>query len=109
MLLVLNSFQKSSSRTFFLAVNILDRVFAAKKDLGVKLDKHHLHLYGIVSIFIASKFEDYSPITLQQVIEDAAHLKFNQTEILQAERDILQTLNFKVNLSDGLLYDHAFE
>lgn len=42
------------------------------------LDLNDLHLYGLTSIFISSKLNDYVPIFLSQIIEDAGHNKFTK-------------------------------
>jgi hypothetical protein len=40
----------------------MDRYFAKKKEMGIIIDKSELHVIGLASIFISSKFEDLIPI-----------------------------------------------
>lgn len=95
MIVVLNSLKKSSDRTFLLAVSILDRVFSKKQEQHVVMKKQDLHLYGLASIFIASKMEDSIPIFMNELIKDAAHDKFTIENIRETEMDILRTLEYK--------------
>ena len=65
-----------------------------------------MHVVGLVSIFLSSKFEDVIPIHMHQVIEDAGHKKFKLEDILAMETDILKTLSFTIQSSN--IYDKAF-
>jgi len=93
---VLRVLNRSGDRTFFQAVSILDRFFSEKQKLGFSLNKSDLHLYGLVSCFIASKIEDKRPIKMNEVIKEAGHGKFSLEKILEAERDIYLVLHFKL-------------
>ena len=77
--------------TFFTAVNIMDKYFL-KSDISYK--PSDLHLIGICSIFISSKFCDINPIRLKFLIEKIGHNKFNKEEIIQMEEKILNTLQY---------------
>ena len=55
---VLTAF-KMSEQTFFLAVQYMDRYIAESEKL---LDLSQLHLIAITCMFLASKFEDISPL-----------------------------------------------
>ena len=55
---VLTAF-KMSEQTFFLAVQYMDRYIAESEKL---LDLSQLHLIGITCMFLASKFEDITPL-----------------------------------------------
>ncbi len=77
--------------TAFLAVNIIDRFLSARV---VELEK--LQLVGITAMFIASKYEEVlSPHVqnFQHVADDG----FTVEEILQAERFVLQALNYDLS------------
>jgi cyclin A len=74
---VLNTF-KCSDQTFFLAVNIMDRYF---KNSDKQLQSSDLHLLGVVSMFIASKYEDVIPLLMKTVINKIGHDKFSQKQI----------------------------
>jgi len=83
MIEVLSAF-KSSNQTFFLSVQIMDRYFDALTKLSESKDKdinhyglelNELHLIGIVSMFIASKYEDVYPLLMKTVVRKIAHGK----------------------------------
>jgi hypothetical protein len=50
------------------------------------LGKSELHLYGLVSCFLASKIEDRRPIRMYEVINEAGHGKFSKEKVLAAEQ-----------------------
>ena len=89
---VLTTF-KCSDQTFFLAVNILDRYF---KHSDKNLSSSDLHLSGIVTMFIASKYEDVIPILMRTVINKIGHNKFEIPQIEDKELEILKTISFKI-------------
>ncbi|CDW85550.1 n-terminal domain containing protein [Stylonychia lemnae] len=97
MIVVFRVLKKSSHKTFFLAIQLMDKYFIVKKLRGIKVSKQDLHIVGLVCIFIASKFEDVIPIYLHQILIEAAHSKFTQEQILSMELDILTTLDFKIH------------
>lgn len=67
------------------------------------MNKEDLHLFGLTSIFIASKLEDLIPIRLGHIVRDAAHNKYKKEEIRLAELEIYRTLSFRVYDSFSLL------
>lgn len=71
---VLHTF-KTSDQTYFLAVNIMDRFFKESSD---PLKSSDLHLTGIVSMFLASKYEDVIPILMRTLVNKIGHSKFTQ-------------------------------
>lgn len=71
---VLNTF-KTSDQTYFLSVNIMDRYF---KQVNRELKSNELHLVGVVSMFIASKYEDVIPLLMKTVVSKIGHNKFSQ-------------------------------
>eukprot|EP00347_Sterkiella_histriomuscorum_P009780 403339923 len=105
MLQVFRVLNKKSPRTYVLATQILDMYFRVKRDSGIKMEKNELHLTGLVSVFLASKFEDSRPIKMNQLIKDAAHGKFTAEQILEREKDVLQTLGCKIYINH--YYDEA--
>jgi G2/mitotic-specific cyclin 2 len=77
--------------TLFLAINIIDRFLSEKV---VQLER--LQLVGVTAMFIASKYEEViSPHVgnFRHVTDDG----FTEAEILNAERFILQTLNYDLS------------
>jgi hypothetical protein len=84
---------KSPRETFFCAVSVMDRYFNDSKEV-LSLDV--LHEIGVVSIFIASKFTELEPLTLDLMYRKASHGKISERQILAREMIILNTLKFKV-------------
>ena len=87
---VLNTFS-CSDQTFFLAVQIMDRYFQKTEKT---LNPPDLHLVGLTSMFIASKYEDIVPILMKTLIQKIGHEKFSLAQIQIMELEILQTLQF---------------
>ena len=79
--------------TFFTAVNVMDKFFYKSE---ISYQPSDLHLIGICSIFIASKFCDINPIRLKFLIEKIGHGKFNKEEIIKMEEKILSTLQYDI-------------
>ncbi|CAN6655693.1 G2/mitotic-specific cyclin-1 [Trichomonascus vanleenenianus] len=77
--------------TLFLAVNIIDRFMSIRV---VSLQK--VQLVGIAALFIAAKYEEvYTPsVRNYAYVTDGG---YNEEEILNAERYVLQELNFELS------------
>ena len=84
---------KMSEQTFFLSVQYMDR-FISQVKRTLKLDE--LHLIGITCMFIASKYEDITPLFLKTMVKKVSHGKIKGDTILKLEREIVSTLNFKL-------------
>ena len=103
---VLHTF-KCSDQTFFLAVNIMDRYF---KNVTRVIETSELHLTGIVSMFIASKYEDVVPLLMKTILNKIGHNKFPLEVIQNKELDILKALSFKIGCPTVKeLLDRIFE
>eukprot|EP00347_Sterkiella_histriomuscorum_P018015 403347112 len=92
MLEVLTTF-KNSDQSFFLSINIMDRYF---KQNMQNLPSSELHLTGVVSMFIASKYEDIVPLMMKTVINKIGHNKFQLSQVEEKELEILKTLGFNI-------------
>lgn len=55
-----------------------------------------IHLIGVTSMFIASKFEEIYPFKLKLVHEKIAHRKISVSALKLKEHEILQTLDFSL-------------
>lgn len=84
---------KCEENVFFLSVNIMDRYF---KSVEVPLKPDHLHIVGICSMFLASKFYDIYPMKLKLIVEKVGHNKFSPEEIKQTEENIIKSLNYEM-------------
>jgi hypothetical protein len=77
--------------TLFLAVNIIDRFLSTRV---VSLAK--LQLVGITCMFIAAKFEEIVAPSVMHFLQ-CADSSYNESEILQAEKYVLKTLNWNLS------------
>ena len=89
---VLQAF-KMSEQTFFLSVQYMDRYVASVPN---RLPLEQLHIVGITCMFIASKYEDITPLFMPTVTKRIGHNRFTKDAILKQERHILSTLSFKM-------------
>ena len=89
---------KCSNQTMFLAINIMDRYFAALNS-GFEqrtLELQELHITGVTCMFMASKYEDVYPLLMKTVFNKIGHKKIPIDTIRERELDILRALGFKV-------------
>jgi len=74
------------SETLYVTISIIDR-FLSK----VNIKKSQLHMLGVASILIASKYEEIYPPELKDLLAISEN-KFSKEEVLQMEFTILTTL-----------------
>jgi G2/mitotic-specific cyclin 1/2 len=86
------------SETLFLCVNIIDRFLSARV---VSLAK--LQLVGVTCMFIAAKFEEVIAPSVTQFLE-CADSSYTESEILQAERYVLKTLDWNLSYPNPVHY-----
>lgn len=65
----------SSDKTYFRAVGLLDHFFKLSPRM---LKESDVHLFGIASMFLATKQEDISHISLEDIVEKIGHKKFSE-------------------------------
>ena len=56
-----------------------------------------LHVVGVTSMFVASKFEDIYPLKMKTVYEKIAHKKLEIEKIKSLELDIMKSINYKIH------------
>ena len=83
-----------SGKTFFVSVKVMDKYFQSQP---VCIHSSLLHIIGMISVFIASKFEDIEALTLKAVFERIGYCKFPKEDLLLTEQAILKKLGFLVN------------
>lgn len=93
MIEVLTNF-RCDDQTFFLAVSLLDRYF---KNCQTRKEVSDLHIIGVTSMFIASKFEDIYPLKMKTVFEKIAHKKLDISRIKDLELDMLSSIEYKIH------------
>ncbi|EAS06644.3 amine-terminal domain cyclin (macronuclear) [Tetrahymena thermophila SB210] len=86
--------QTSSDKTYFRAVGLLDLFF---KKQTKKLVESDVHLFGIAAMFLATKQEDISHISLDDIVEKVGHNKFTEKKIREAEYEILRIVDMKID------------
>lgn len=89
-LLEAHSVFKFRQETFYLCVNIIDRFLSLKK-----VTKATLQLYGVTSLFIASKFEEIYPPVIHSFVHITNYC-CKKEDIIKAEEDILSVLDFNI-------------
>ena len=93
MIEVLTNF-KGDDQTFFLAVSLQDRFFG-----GCKGEKkvEDLHIIGVTSMFVASKFEDIYPLKMKTVYEKIAHKKLEIKDVKALELEMMKVIDYKIH------------
>jgi len=82
-----------SEQTFFLSVQFMDRYISQMPNC---LGLDQLHILGITSMFIASKYEDITPLFMPTIVTRIGHDRFPKEQILRQEKELLGTLRFKL-------------
>ena len=87
----------------YVAVFIIDQ-FLSKK----LLLKSQLHLLGVATLLIASKYEEIYPPSLNDFLAVSEN-KFNKKMVLAMEKDILMTLSFEVTAPSAYRFLQRFK
>ena len=87
---------KCENETIFLAILIMDLYLNKVK---IPTTKENLHLIGTTSIYMASKFEDITPISVSHVVNKISHGKFKPKQVVEIERNIFSTIEYNVILA----------
>ena len=72
----------------------MDRYFKSCPD---PLKVSSLHILGVTSMFIASKFEDINPLRMKTVDEKISQKKIPIENIKQQELDILKVVKYQIH------------
>ena len=80
-----------SDRALFLCFELLDRLIESCK----KMCKRDFQCYGIVCLWISSKYEDSTHKNLEKIC-DVCEDCYDQKKILETEKEILNTLNWEL-------------
>ena len=64
---------KCAQRTYFLAVALLDKYLVSSFHNGIVRENSEIHLMGVASMYLASKYEDVFPLHSKIVSEKIAH------------------------------------
>ncbi len=74
-------------------MSLLDRYFKGKSETREVSD---LHIIGVTTMFVASKYEDIYPLKMKMVYEKIAHKKLPMERIKALEMDILKVINYRI-------------
>ena len=96
-IVVLSNYHCDES-AFFEAVNLMDRYFKVCEIKKRCLLPEELHLIGVTSMFIASKYQDIYPLRLRIIHEKIAHRKLSCEEIKNKEEEITKLLNYSIGI-----------
>ena len=80
-------------QTLFMAVGLLDRFMSLRQ-----VEQSKLQLAGITCVMIIGKYEEIFPPTVKDYIEVCDGI-YTPRELLEAEGEVLLTLNFDLNLA----------
>ena len=97
MIEVLSNYHCDES-TYFEAINLMDRYFKECNIRNKVLQPPELHLIGVTSMFIASKYQDIYPLRLKIVKDKIAHNKLSCQEIKDKEDEITRYLDYNLGL-----------
>lgn len=97
---VLSVFE-TMDETFFLSINIMDIFFCKTKKVFKNED---VHLIGITSMFISSKFQEIYPLSLKNFVHKVGHNIFSEEEIKKMECLIVKDIGLEVLVSTSI-YD----
>ena len=93
MIEVLTNF-RCDDQTFFIAISLQDRYF---KNVPSQKEVSDLHVTGVTTMFVASKFEDIYPLKMKTVFEKIAHKKLDIQRIKNLELDIMKAIGYKIH------------
>ena len=79
--------------TFFLSINIMDIFYLKTKKV---LHNEDVHLIGITSMFISSKFQEIYPLSLKNFVKKVGHDLFSENDIKKMEYQILADIGLEV-------------
>lgn len=81
-----------TEETFFISVSIMDKFCELYTSC---LQPNELHLIGVASMFLASKYQDIYPLRLKVIYDKIAHKKLSCDDIKAKENEIAKCLHYK--------------
>ena len=89
--------------TLYVTVHVIDQ-FLSKK----KIHKNQLHLLGVATLLISSKYEEIYPPDLRDLLAISEN-KFNRDQVIAMEKEILNTLGFKITAPSAYRFLERFK
>ena len=90
---------KYSNQTFFLAVAYMDNYINLKRLNKDILGSECLHVLGLASILVATKFYENFGIPVKKLEKVGGRIKITAQNILEMELELMTTLEFKFNVN----------
>lgn len=88
---------KCAPKTYFLSVTIMDKYLTSSMHNGIVRDNSEIHLMGVVSMYLASKYEDVYPLHSKIISDKISHGSITQKQIIDKEREFLTLFKFQVD------------
>lgn len=79
-----------ASETLYLTVHLIDRFLSLQQ-----IKKSQLHILGVTSLLIATKYEEIYPPELKDLLQVSEN-KFTKEQVLEMELQMLQVLEFSI-------------
>lgn len=87
----------------YVTIHIIDQYMSKKKIL-----KNQLHLLGVATLLIAAKYEEIYPPDLRDFVAVSEN-KFSKKMVLDMEKDILLTIDFRVTAPSSFRFLQRFQ
>lgn len=88
---------KCDPKTYFVSMAILDKYLVASHQNQISLQNHDIHKIGVISMYLASKFEDVFPLHSKIVSEKIAHGTMTPKQITTEEKKFFKLLGFSLD------------
>ena len=88
---------KCDPKTYFMTVAYFDKYLIGSSERGIVLTDANVHKIGIVSLFLASKFNDVHTLKSKLIIDKIAFGKHTLEELLVGEKEMLSMFDFVVH------------
>lgn len=88
--------------TLYVTVFLIDRYLSLKQ-----IRKNQLHILGVTSLLIATKYEEIYPPELKDLLSVSEN-KFTRAEVLEMEKDMLLTMQFDVTAPSAYRFLERF-
>ena len=88
--------------TLYVTCYIIDKFLSSKE-----IKKSQLHLLGVTSLLISTKYEEIYPPDLKDLL-NVSENKFSKADVLKMETTILTTLSFNLSSPSALRFLERF-
>ena len=99
---------KCSDKAYFLCVAMFDKYLTASMQNGISLSNKDVHLIGVTTMYMASKFEDVFPLNSHTMSEKIAHGSLSIKEVAKAEKSFLKTFDFQIDFITAMDFHQLF-